>query len=119
MSNASSGNAAAPSLLVGWTTFSRRAEAEAFAEDVVTRGWVICAQIEASIVSIYRWQGKLERGEEVRLTLKFLPQHAGALDRHLRDHHPYETPEWIVVAASHVAEKYLSWAKANPSTPPL
>jgi periplasmic divalent cation tolerance protein len=33
--------------------------------------------------------------------------------------HPYETPEWIVVRAEHVAEKYLSWARTSSSTPPL
>jgi periplasmic divalent cation tolerance protein len=33
--------------------------------------------------------------------------------------HPYDTPEWLVVRAERVAEKYLSWAQANSSTPPL
>ena len=27
--------------------------------------------------------------------------------------HPYDTPEWIVIRAEKVSEKYLSWAEAN------
>ena len=37
----------------------------------------------------------------------------------LREIHPYEVPEWIVVRAGEVGEKYLSWAGALPTNPPL
>ena len=33
--------------------------------------------------------------------------------------HPYETPEWLVVGAEHVGEKYLSWVEAKSHIPPL
>jgi periplasmic divalent cation tolerance protein len=42
-----------------------------------------------------------------------------ALEAHVHRHHPYTTPEWIVVRAEHVGEKYLSWAQANSSPLPL
>ncbi len=109
----------APSLLIGWTTVAQRADADTLAADTVALGLAACVQIDGPIVSHYRWEGKAERAEEFRLTFKFLPEHAVALERHLRDRHPYRTPEWIVVHADHVTEKYLSWAKANPSNPPL
>lgn len=109
----------APTLLIGWTTVATRDDAETLAAEVVARGFAACVQIDGPIVSHYRWRGKAERAEEFRLMFKFLPEHAVALENHLRDHHPYDTPEWIVVHADRVGEKYLSWARANPSTPPL
>ena len=42
-----------------------------------------------------------------------------ALEARVLATHPYETPEWLVVRAERVGEKYLSWATTNSSTPPL
>lgn len=108
-----------PPLLIAWTTVAQRADADTLATATVDAGLAACVQIDGPIASVYRWQGKTETAQEFRLTFKFLPENAAALEHHIREHHPYDTPEWVVVAASHVAEKYLSWVKANPSTPPL
>ncbi|HYP17173.1 MAG TPA: divalent-cation tolerance protein CutA [Opitutus sp.] len=109
----------APKLLIAWTTVAQRHDAERLASAVVAQGLSACVQIDGPVISHYRWQGKVERAEEFRLTFKFLPDQLVALERHVRDQHPYETPEWIVLHADAVAEKYLSWASTNPSTPPL
>lgn len=106
-------------MFVGWTTVAERHDAERIATESVARGLAACVQIEGPIVSHYRWQGKNERGEEFRLTFKLLPRQLEALERFVRETHPYDTPEWIVVRAERVAEKYLSWAEASSSTPPL
>jgi periplasmic divalent cation tolerance protein len=50
---------------------------------------------------------------------KCLPQLLEALEQRVLATHPYDTPEWIAVQADRVGEKYLSWAEANTSTPPL
>ncbi|MSU65034.1 MAG: divalent cation tolerance protein CutA [Opitutus sp.] len=42
-----------------------------------------------------------------------------SLTGHVHQVHPYESPEWIVAPAEQVSEKYLSWARANSSIPPL
>jgi periplasmic divalent cation tolerance protein len=115
--NAAEGNVRA--MLIAWTTVGLRAEAEHLAEETVRRGLAVCVQIEGPIVSHYRWQGQTERSEEFRLTFKVLPAQAADLETHVLGRHPYATPEWIVIRAEHVGEKYLSWANANSSTPPL
>lgn len=108
-----------PSLLIGWTTVATRADADALAAAVIAAHLAACVQVDGPIASHYQWKGQAERTEEYRLTLKFLPGQLAALEIHLREYHPYDTPEWIVVPAIHVAEKYLSWARANSSTRPL
>lgn len=105
-------------MYLAWTTVGSSDDADRLAQDVVERGLAACVQIEA-IVSHYRWEGKHERANEYRLTFKCLPAQLQALRAHVLGHHPYDTPEWLALAATDVAEKYLSWAKANSSTPPL
>jgi len=106
-------------MFIAWTSVATRDDADRMAADVVRRGLAACVQIDGPVVSHYRWQGKAERAEEFRLTFKCLAEQRNDLERHVLSAHPYDTPEWIVVRAAHVAEKYLSWARASSSTPPL
>ena len=89
------------------------------ATEVVALGLAACAQVEGPITSHYVWQGRLERTEEFRLCLKCLPDKLPALETHVLGHHPYAIPEWVVVRAAHVGEKYLSWAGSNATNLPL
>lgn len=102
---------AAPALLVGWTACATREDALRLAEGVVDRGLAACVQIDGPITSVYRWKGAVETAVEHRLVLKFVPEQQVELERWLREHHPYETPEWVVIGTTMVAEKYLSWAR--------
>jgi periplasmic divalent cation tolerance protein len=106
-------------MLIAWTTVATQADADRIAADVIARNLAVCVQIEGPITSHYRWQGQATRDQEYRLCFKVLAPDAALLEQEVRALHPYEIPEWIVVRAEHVSEKYLSWAKANSSTPPL
>lgn len=106
-------------MLVAWTTVEKRADADRLATQAVALNLAICVQIDGPITSHYRWQGRDQQAQEFRLTFKVLENHAAALEEFVHAQHPYETPEWLVVAAHRVGEKYLSWATTNSSTPPL
>ena len=106
-------------MMLAWTTVASRTEAERLAEEAVVRRLAACVQIDGPVLSVYEWRGKVERSEEFRLTFKCLPSQLPALEAHVLDRHPYDTPEWIVVHTDHVGEKYLSWAKSNSSSAPL
>lgn len=106
-------------MFLAWTTVATRAEADRLAAQAIASGLAVCVQIDGPIISHYRWQGEVERSEEYRLLFKGLPGQLAALERQVLQEHPYATPEWLVVRAESVGEKYLSWARANSSTPPL
>jgi len=106
-------------LLIGFTTVSSREDASRLARGLVEARLVACAQIEGPIISHYIWENRPETSEEFRLVLKFVPARAIAVETWVLTHHPYGTPEWVVVRAEYVAEKYLSWARANCSDAPL
>ncbi len=106
-------------MLVAWTTVATRSDADRLAAETVSRRLAACVQIDGPIASHYLWQGVAERTEEFRLTFKLLPAQLPALETFVLAHHPYDIPEWIVVPADRVGEKYLSWARANSTNPPL
>jgi periplasmic divalent cation tolerance protein len=106
-------------MFIAWTTVANRADAGRLADGIIRQNLAVCVQIDGPVTSVYRWQGKIEQAGEFRLCVKFLPAQSAALSAWVQAHHPYEVPEWIVVRASEVGEKYLSWAGALPTNPPL
>lgn len=106
-------------MLIGWTTTETEIQARELADGLIAQRLAACVQIEGPITSVFRWEGKTESATEYRLAIKFLGTRHLEVETYLHNHHPYATPQWIVVRAEHVAEKYLSWAQANSSSLPL
>jgi|GEM_PF-241913 len=104
-------DATAAALLLAWTTVGETTDAERIARAAVERRLSACVQIDGPTRSVYRWRSKIETAQEYRLSFKLLPENAAALETLVHHLHPYDTPEWICVAATHVSEKYLSWAQ--------
>ena len=104
---------------VAWTTVATAGEAERMARELVTAGLAVCIQIEGPLRSHYVWEGKVESAEEHRLTLKCRDEQLPALEAAVLARHPYSVPEWIVVDASQVGEKYLSWAVSGRQPQPF
>lgn len=102
-------------MLIAWTTVSDQATANELASSAVAAHLAACVQVEGPITSHYTWEGAQEKSSEYRLAFKLLEAQLPALETWLHARHPYQTPEWIVVRAEHVSEKYLSWARANPN----
>jgi len=98
---------------IAWTTVATREAAERLAQACVSSRLAACAQIEGPIASVFHWQGGIDQSTEYRLTFKFLSENLDALATMVSSLHSYATPEWIVCEASHVSEKYLSWARTN------
>jgi periplasmic divalent cation tolerance protein len=99
-------------MLIAWTTVPTKVIADKLAASAVHAHLAACVQVEGPVVSHYIWEGVQEKSEEYRLTFKVLPDKIAALETWIHARHPYQVPEWIVVKADHVAEKYLSWARA-------
>jgi periplasmic divalent cation tolerance protein len=97
-------------MLIAWTSIEKLEDAEKLAHLAVERGLAACAQIDGPITSYYKWDGQQQRSQEYRICFKLLEVHSTALEALIKAQHSYSTPEWIVVRAEHVGEKYLSWA---------
>lgn len=90
-------------------TFDSQESALSCARALVEERLVACAQIEAPIRSLYRWQGALCDEEEVRLVLKTRRDHFERARARIAQLHPYECPQIVAfdIAAGHAP--YLDW----------
>lgn len=98
-----------PETLLVLTTMPDEHSAVKLAERLVTTGLAACVNIGAPVTSIYRWQGQLERGTEVMLTIKTTAARYPDLERAILADHPYELPEVIAVPITTGLTPYLAW----------
>ena len=83
--------------------------AEQIARTLIDERLAACVNVHAPMVSIYRWKGVVEKDNERQLVIKTTRAVLPALEKRLRELHPYELPEFIVVAASGGSAVYLEW----------
>lgn len=93
-------------------TFPDVATAERAAEALVGDGHAACASLLPGLRSVYRWQGGVERAEEVLLLVKSTAAAAPAAARALEQLHPYEVPELLTLRPAEVSAAYGSWLRA-------
>lgn len=72
-----------------------------------------CVNIVPQIESHYWWEGKIDQSAEVLLLIKTTKARLKALQKLVIEKHPYDTPEFVAIPASVVAEKYLAWAQSS------
>ena len=90
-------------------TAADEAEAGRIAEMLVARRLAACVQILPGMLSIYVWQGEVQREREVLLLAKTTRAHFDELEREVRAIHSYETPEIIALPIAAASEPYLKW----------
>jgi periplasmic divalent cation tolerance protein len=95
------------------TTTGSREEAERIAGQLVERRLAACVQISGPITSTYRWQGKLETGQEWLCLIKTLREQFAAIEAAIRELHSYEVPEILAFEATTASEAYHRWLAAE------
>jgi periplasmic divalent cation tolerance protein len=98
-----------PRIVIVLTTLGSSANAEAIAEQLVNERLAACVNILPVMTSIYRWKGKTERDQEHQLAIKTSSSSLPALEARLRELHPYEVPEFLVVPVEAAAAAYREW----------
>ena len=73
---------------------------------------IACANLLPGVESHYWWQGKMERSNEVLLLLKTSAARLASLEELIRDKHPYDTPEFVVLPITGASRRYLEWLNA-------
>lgn len=84
-----------------YTTFPDAAAAERIAEAMIEQRLAACVNILAPCTSIYRWDGAVERTQEVPALFKTSPQLVARLRAAIEALHPYDLPSieaWPVAA---------------------
>lgn len=93
-------------------TCPNREEANRLAQTLVDEQLAACVNILTSPVeSIYRWQGAVERAEEVLLLIKSTADAFSRLRDRILQLHSYETPEVIAIPVADGSQSYLDWLR--------
>ena len=87
--------------------------AKEIAECLVNAELAACVNIIPNIMSVYRWQGKIECDQEVQLMIKTTSTHFNQITDKIRQLHPYDTPEIIALNIQQGDERYLNWIKES------
>ena len=107
---------------IALTTLSSREQGERLAGTLVEERLAACVNVLGPVASIYRWEGKVARDEEVLLLLKTTKAGVAPLRTRVLELHPYDTPEFLAFEVGAGAPDYLAWvadavAAAGPDAP--
>ncbi len=90
-------------------------EGERLARALVEERLAACVSRVAGMRSLYRWEGEIEDAEEILLIIKTHASRAPDLTRRLRELHPYQVPEILVLPAAAGLGSYLDWVRSETS----
>ncbi len=100
-------------LVLVLTTVGVDVDADALARTLVEERLAACVSVNAAMTSWYRWKGGIDHATERQLVIKTTIARLPALEARLRQLHPYELPEFLVVPTSGGSDAYLAWARSS------
>jgi periplasmic divalent cation tolerance protein len=103
----------AEQVLLALSTFPDAETARQISNQLVSENFAACANVLPTVESIYRWQKKIETGNETLVFFKLSEDRQSAFQDKLRSLHPYEVPEIIFIPVSGGLPDYLRWVVDN------
>ena len=97
------------------TTLPADADAAAFARTLVSERLAACVNLLAPMESVYRWEGDVQRDSERQLIMKTARARVDALWQRVRELHPYDVPEFVVLPIVDGSDAYLRWLGESTS----
>jgi periplasmic divalent cation tolerance protein len=98
-----------PDVRIVLTTIGAERDAVALARTLVDERLAACVNVLPKMISIYRWKGSVEQDHEHQIVIKTRSDRLPALEARLRQLHPYELPEFLVLDVAGGGAPYLKW----------
>ncbi len=83
--------------------------AESIALALLKKRLCACVNIIPKVLSLYHWKGNIERESESLLLMKTEEAKKEVLLEALREVHPYDVPELVVLPIEWGSRDYLEW----------
>jgi periplasmic divalent cation tolerance protein len=99
--------------VMAMTTMPWDFDAAPLAKDLVGAGLAACVTIFPTVKSIYTWKGVPTVDQEQQILIKTTADQVDALWDVLRERHPYDVPEFIVVPVVDGSQDYLRWVEQS------
>jgi periplasmic divalent cation tolerance protein len=92
-----------------YTTFPSVVEAEKAGRTLVEDRLAASVNILPGMISVYRWQGAVERADEAVMIIKTRASLTDAVEARVKTTHPYDTPSIVVLPVESVEHRYFAW----------
>jgi periplasmic divalent cation tolerance protein len=102
-------------LILILTTMPDDDRADAVARTLVEERLAACVNVHGPMRSTYSWKGQVEREPERQLVIKTTAERLSDLEARLRALHPYEVPEFVIIAANG-SDAYGKWVNEQTTT---
>jgi len=89
-------------------------EARSIADALVERRLAACVQ-QLPIRSTYRWEGRVERDDEILLLIKTTAGRVPEVEATVQEVHSYDVPAFTVVEIADGSADYLEWLRTETS----
>lgn len=103
--------------VIVYATFPALVAAEVAAAAVVKLGLVACANILPGLTSLYIWEGRLQREQEVAVLMKTRGELAERVVAETRRLHPFENPAILVIPVVGGSADFLAWISTQTQEP--
>lgn len=98
-----------PDYVIVFTTLPMDADASDFARALIEERLAACVNLLPPMESVYRWEGTIEQDTERQVIIKTARERIVALWERVRDLHPYDVPEFVVLPVVDGNDAYLRW----------
>ena len=85
--------------------------AQVISEHLIDKNLAACCNILPAVESVYKWKGKVEKGQECMLLIKSTEENYQKIENAIIKVHPYEVPEVIATQIIAGSAPYLDWIK--------
>ena len=103
-------------IYIFWTCRDKQ-EAKKIIHELLDQRLIACASIFPEVESIYRWEGKIEESQEVKVILKTSLKHFDSVQNYIQAHCSYEVPEILQVDVVQGNPRYLAWVAQETALP--
>ena len=94
---------------VFYSTIDSLDKANVLAEGLLTNKLASCVNVIPGMQSIYMWEGKLCKDEELVLIIKSSTEKFLEIEEYFKEHHVYDVPCLIEFSVSKISSGYQSW----------
>ena len=96
-------------MLIVLTACPAQEAAEALAERIVEARLAACVQVLPQMMSIYWWEGEVQKDAEFLLMIKTVPEKWDVLRDFITENHSYDVPEIVAIRSEQLSEPYRQW----------
>ena len=96
-------------------TWPAGTDPNAIAVPLVERDLAACVNVLPEMRSFYKWHGRVNDDAERQVILKTTRARLSEVEDLVREVHPYELPEFLVVPVEGGSAAYLGWVRERTS----